>query len=44
MHSSNAFIPKCSELVTTAFGFRPNAKRFRHWLPKRSATSPASSA
>src|SRR5437763_12121895 len=37
MHSSDAFIPQYGELVTTAFGFRPNAKRFRHWLPKPNA-------
>ena len=44
MHSSDAFIPQYGEVVTTAFGFRPNAKRYKSWSPKRNAMSAASFA
>src|SRR5439155_10142826 len=44
MHSSDAFIPQYGEVVTTAFGFRPNAKRYKRWSPKRNGMSAASFA
>jgi argininosuccinate synthase len=44
MQLRDSLIPKYGALVTTASGFPPNAKRFRHLSPKHNATSLASFA